>query len=103
MPFPFKIDYEPMGNKRVFPDELNNTYSWNTLYNGIQCVSLHYVVMKILHSFRTLWSHTALATTDGTKREIITGVYKELLQAVELFDCSSGKKSTDITTLKNSL
>jgi hypothetical protein len=42
-------------------------------------------------------------TTDGTKREIITGVYKELLQAVELCNCSGEKKSIDITMLKNPL
>ena len=46
MSFPFKIDYEPMGTIRVIPDELNNNYPWNTLYNGIQCVLLHYVVMN---------------------------------------------------------
>lgn len=34
-----------MATIRVILDELNND-SWYTLYNGIQCVSLHYVVMN---------------------------------------------------------
>jgi len=46
MPFHFKSVYEPTGTIRVIPDELNNNYSWYTLYNGIQYVSLHYVVMN---------------------------------------------------------
>ena len=59
MPFPFKIDYEPMGNIRVIPDELNNNYSWNTLYNGIQYVSLHYVVTNFTLFQDAMKSHSS--------------------------------------------
>jgi len=58
MPFPFKIVYGPMGTIRVILDELNN-YSWNTLCNGIQYVSLHYVVMNCTHFQHTMKSYSS--------------------------------------------